>query len=306
MSPVSADCSPPAGRTATATWSTAPPATPAWSRPPRSTGAICCTASTWPIARRLRNGWCSPRAPAPRRPLQALGSLASYHEARAEDGPALDYTFRQLALEPWREEATRQAMRLLAARGQRSAALAQYDTCRHVLAAELHAEAERRDDRPLRAAQSASAGRRPPRCRPAPAPRITCPRQLTPFIGREDELRLLIERLDSLDTGLLTLVGPGGVGKTRLAWQAASAQVGRVPRRRLLGAAGGDHHARPAPGHHRPSGRLPVRARSRSPRATPPLPRDKDLLLVLDNFEQLQSSPAATDLLLSILQTRPA
>ena len=46
--------------------------------------------------------------------MQALAGLAAYHAARAEYGPALDYTFRQLALEPWREEAHRQAMRLLA------------------------------------------------------------------------------------------------------------------------------------------------------------------------------------------------
>ncbi len=58
--------------------------------------------------------------------MQALVGLAAYHAGRGEGAPALEYTLRQLALEPWREEATRQAMRLLAARGDRSAALAQY------------------------------------------------------------------------------------------------------------------------------------------------------------------------------------
>jgi non-specific serine/threonine protein kinase len=41
------------------------------------------------------------------------------------------------------------------------------------------------------------------------------PRVLTPFIGREDDLEHLGQMLVS--TPLLTLVGPGGVGKTRLA-----------------------------------------------------------------------------------------
>src|SRR5207248_548548 len=47
---------------------------------------------------------------------------------------------RHLALEPWWEAAHRQVMRLLAQRGQRAAALAQYQRCRQVLAEELQME----------------------------------------------------------------------------------------------------------------------------------------------------------------------
>jgi DNA-binding SARP family transcriptional activator len=47
---------------------------------------------------------------------------------------------RQLELEPWQEEAHRLLMWLLAASGQRSAALAQYRTCCRRLARELDAE----------------------------------------------------------------------------------------------------------------------------------------------------------------------
>ncbi|HRJ45181.1 MAG TPA: BTAD domain-containing putative transcriptional regulator, partial [Caldilineaceae bacterium] len=47
---------------------------------------------------------------------------------------------QQLLLEPWQEEAHSQMMRLLAARGQRSAALAQFELCRAALAAELGVE----------------------------------------------------------------------------------------------------------------------------------------------------------------------
>lgn len=48
------------------------------------------------------------------------------------------------------------------------------------------------------------------------------PAQLTPFLGRQDELGRITNRLADPDCRLLTLVGPGGIGKTRLALQAAS------------------------------------------------------------------------------------
>jgi predicted ATPase len=48
---------------------------------------------------------------------------------------------------------------------------------------------------------------------------IDLPRPLTSFIGREDEVADLTRRLSS--TRLLTLTGPGGAGKTRLAIEAA-------------------------------------------------------------------------------------
>jgi len=48
------------------------------------------------------------------------------------------------------------------------------------------------------------------------------PVPVTPLIGREREMGDLCSRLRSPDTRLLTLIGPAGVGKTRLALQAAA------------------------------------------------------------------------------------
>ena len=57
-------------------------------------------------------------------------------------------------------------------------------------------------------------------------PAHNLPPQSTPFIGRENELAQIADRLDDPACRLLTLVGPGGIGKTRLALQAASDRVG--------------------------------------------------------------------------------
>src|SRR4029077_15925973 len=51
---------------------------------------------------------------------------------------------------------------------------------------------------------------------PAPS---TLPRELTSFVGREDEITEVRQRM--LGTRLLTLIGAGGIGKTRLALEVA-------------------------------------------------------------------------------------
>jgi DNA-binding SARP family transcriptional activator len=66
--------------------------------------------------------------------LSALHRLASHYETVGDRESALLYARRQIEFEPWREEAHRQMMRLLAANGQRGAALAQFATCRQALA----------------------------------------------------------------------------------------------------------------------------------------------------------------------------
>jgi len=69
--------------------------------------------------------------------LSALHLLARCHEQHGELKQALQHTWRQLELDPWREKAHRQLMRLLALIGRRSAALRQYRVCRRVLEEEL-------------------------------------------------------------------------------------------------------------------------------------------------------------------------
>ncbi|MCB0197763.1 MAG: tetratricopeptide repeat protein, partial [Anaerolineae bacterium] len=55
----------------------------------------------------------------------------------------------------------------------------------------------------------------------AVAPKHNLPSQPTPFVGRERELADIIRRLTDKDCRLLVLVGPGGIGKTRMALETA-------------------------------------------------------------------------------------
>lgn len=142
--------------------------------------------------------------------LHALHSLTEYHLERGEYGRAIDYATRLLGLDAWREEAHRQLMRALIRSGQRAAALAQYENCRRILDRELgvspSAETTALYER------ISAAGETPPHHLPA---------QPTPFIGREEELAQIAGCLQNPECRLLTLVGAGGMGKTRLALQAA-------------------------------------------------------------------------------------
>src|SRR2546425_304684 len=52
--------------------------------------------------------------------------------------------------------------------------------------------------------------------------RTNLPIPATAFLGRERELREVVELLDREDARLVTLTGPGGMGKTRLTLQAAA------------------------------------------------------------------------------------
>ncbi|MBX3001721.1 MAG: AAA family ATPase [Caldilineaceae bacterium] len=141
---------------------------------------------------------------------------------------------RLLQLDPFHEPTHRQLMRLLTQTGQHSAALAQYESCRRLLASELGvtpdetttALAEQirtgtmdRETKGQRDKGKGEEGDRP--SPPLPFSLSALPPQPTPFIGREVELAQIGQLLSNPDCRLLTLLGGGGVGKTRLAIEAA-------------------------------------------------------------------------------------
>ncbi|RMG65656.1 MAG: hypothetical protein D6709_02010 [Chloroflexi bacterium] len=151
--------------------------------------------------------------------LDALETLAERAAMEADWPTALRYSQRQLSLEPWHEPAHRRTMLGLAHQGQRMAALAQYRACRRVLQQEFGADP---DPETQRLADAIRLSRWSPAAR-APAPgqsRAEALDQL-PFIGRGRDLRTLMDLLNQPATRLLSVIGEGGIGKTRLVIRAA-------------------------------------------------------------------------------------
>jgi len=160
-----------------------------------------------------------------RRATETLRCLTDCHERWGEIEQALRYARRQIGLDPWCEEAHRQVMRLLAYSGQRGAALAQYETCRRLLEEELGVEP---GPKTTQLYQELLAGEVEAPAR-EPVARHNLPLQPTPFVGRTTELAGLAGLVSDPDVRLVTVVGAGGMGKTRLALEAAAGQLERYP-----------------------------------------------------------------------------
>jgi predicted ATPase len=116
------------------------------------------------------------------------------------------------------------------------------------------------------------------------------PKPGTPFIGRADELKAIHAHLADPGCRLLTLVGPGGVGKTRLALAAAAACGEYFPDGAAFIAVAGITGASAIPGAVARGLHLTI--------SGPPAEqveaflRRRRMLLLLDNCEQLQGDLA--------------
>jgi len=127
------------------------------------------------------------------------------------------YLQKQLALEPWREEAHRMLMHLMALRGQRSEALAQYQVLQNNLQRTFDAAPSPQTE----ALHDSIIHGKIPELRTSQFVQSNLPAQLTSFIGRESESRWILEALVKPSERLVTITGLGGIGKTRLALSVA-------------------------------------------------------------------------------------
>jgi predicted ATPase/DNA-binding SARP family transcriptional activator len=159
------------------------------------------------------------------RVVQCTAVLVDHFIRQDEDVKGMEWADRLIKLEPLYERGHAQKILLFIRNGQKRAALTHYERYCQALASDLGAEpsptmldlsqrllADTQTDafpiHPMRLPSKVSS-RQPARV-PMFAP-------LTPLIGRETELDEIAARLRQPACRLLTLLGPGGVGKTRVA-----------------------------------------------------------------------------------------
>ncbi|MCB8974882.1 MAG: SARP family transcriptional regulator, partial [Ardenticatenaceae bacterium] len=163
--------------------------------------------------------------------LDALADLVTFHQQRGQFADGIQHAQRLLALDPLQEQAHRQLMLLYALDNQRPAALAQYEQCFAILDEELGVEPDEETTKlyeQIKNNKATSQENIPPAplLLRTPAPPHNLPAPATSFIGRTEELAQIENWLMQPNGRLLTLIGPGGIGKTRLAQEAARQQIG--------------------------------------------------------------------------------
>ncbi|MGD2176341.1 MAG: tetratricopeptide repeat protein [Anaerolineae bacterium] len=161
----------------------------------------------------------------------ALSKLAQAYSAERRLEEAISCAWHWLRLDPLHEPAHRQLMQFYAWAENQAAVENQYQLCTRVLEDELGESPSKETEELYEAIRLR---RTPVPAAWADAPisqamgaRHNLPVQATPFVGREeelDEIRHLL--LDRPECRILTLVGPGGIGKTRLALRAAEEALG--------------------------------------------------------------------------------
>ncbi|MCA9952140.1 MAG: tetratricopeptide repeat protein [Anaerolineales bacterium] len=234
---------------------------------------------------------------------QAWEIVVTHHHTQGTYRAGLQQAERWVVVDPLNESAQRQLMWLLARSGQRTTALSQYEKCRVLLKAELNIE-------PSAPTTSLQAKLR----KSSWPPPHNLPAIDGPFIGRSKEIRDIEAVLLAGDAALLTLLGSGGDGKTRLAIEFCR-QLYKIQPGRFLD---GLFFLALAPFGDTTSFELLLAETLGVPLTNPHNTRDqllayladKEMLLVLDNFETLldlhtngRSDPRT--LLAAILKSAP-
>jgi len=147
--------------------------------------------------------------------------LSAWQEADGELEPARATLLRWLVLDPLSEEASQRLMRMHLARGDASAALQVYATCRVRLAEELQVKPSAETVALAEHIRATAARRGSPTARPTTTAENQPPSELVaPLVGRAAAFTQLVGRYQQARQGqpqVVLLLGEAGIGKTRLA-----------------------------------------------------------------------------------------
>ena len=248
--------------------------------------------------------------------LMGFTTLCRRQQEGGEYDAALATNRQLLKLVPWDEAAHRRQMLLLAQNEQPAAALAHFEACRQILADELDVEPdeetitlfEQIKAGHFSVAPAITVGQNAPKPPPTAPVRHNLPRQLTSLIGREVDIDAVQRLLSEENTALLTLVGQGGVGKTRLALAVAQhlRQQGTarfpdgiwfVP---LAGVASGENATEQIAGAIAQAMGLSLSGSALLSKQIIRALQEQKLLLILDNFDHLL---AEQSFLVELVQT---
>lgn len=177
--------------------------------------------------------------------LKAVQALSLHYVKTRQSALGINAVERWLHFDPLNEEAHHILMLLLASAGHRSAVIAHYERVvalfREELGSKPSAVLEQLyqqvlDQRvePAQLNKHSTIGQAP---RSGPGTALPLPNNLeaalSPIVGREPELAQILQRIQTPACRLLTLSGIGGVGKTRLALEAAT-QLAHLPTSQAL------------------------------------------------------------------------
>ncbi len=140
---------------------------------------------------------------------------------------AVTHARNWVGLDSLNEAAHRQLILAYRKNGQSGNALRQYEKCKDLLQRELDVQPHEKTTA-LATKIKTSFHDASPSFFPV---KMNLPAQSTPFVGRKEDINALMGRMIDPKIRLLTLTGPGGIGKTRLAVEAASALADQFSQR---------------------------------------------------------------------------
>jgi DNA-binding SARP family transcriptional activator/predicted ATPase len=234
--------------------------------------------------------------------LKQLERLAQAAESSGHFARVEQYARRQLELDSLREPAHRQLMRALMGQGQRSAALNHYQSCVAILREELGVEPDIETQQLVQTIEAETFTLTPGQHQTTNQLYVL-PENTTPFIGREAELAQLAQRLNEQQYRLISLVGPGGIGKTRLAIEAARSQREVFQDGIVFIPLEGVQRATEIPAAIAEAMGITFNGTEAPQTQMINILRDKQLLLVIDNLEHIIED--GVELLLEIVKTAP-